>query len=338
MRLLLDAARWDEAVAALVPILAAAPDDAEPRCLLAQAYLGMRRPVDAVDAAAGALAVDPTSTWAVRLHALALHNAGRNWEAVGAGRWLVATEPDEWRAWWVLSVSARGCGPRGVEEAVHAAGRAVALAPEHPDTHDAQASALLAAGRVDAAEAAFRRALALDPTDAYAHNGLGQVALQRKDPAAAANGFRRALLADPREAAARHNLRIALQQAARPLVLTVAVCAVLLRFVTDSPAVNGVLCRLAGLAAGLVATAVLVVSGRSLLARLDPTLRAFYRRLLAEDRLLALGLGLHLLAVATLYLVAALPRTADEALWSVALVAVVAGRLLLFRSRRRSTA
>lgn len=337
VRLLLDAARWDDAVAALAPILAAAPGDAEPRCLLAQAYLGLRRPADAVEAAAQALAVDPASTWAVRLHALALHNAGRNWEAVSAGRWLVAAEPDEWRAWWVLSVSARGCGPRGLAEAVAAAERAVALAPEHPDTHDAHASALLAAGRVDEAEAAFRRSLVLDPTDAYAHNGLGQVALHRKDPAAAANGFRRALLADPRESAARHNLRVALQQAARPLALAVAVCAVLLRFVTDSAA-SDLVTRVAGAAAGLVATVVLVWSGRSLLARLDPTLRSFYGRLVVSDRRLSAGLVLHLVAVLTLYLVAALPRGADPALWLVAFVAVLTGRVLLFRSRPRRAA
>lgn len=332
VRLLLDAARWDDAVAALAPILATAPDDAEPRCLLAQAYLGLRQPADAVDAAAGALAVDPASTWAVRLHALALHNAGRNWEAVSAGRWLVAAEPDEWRAWWVLSVSARGCGARGLVEAEAAAEHAVALAPEHADTHDAYASALLARGRVEEAEAAFRRALALDPTDAYAHNGLGQVALQRKDPAAAANGFRRALLADPRESAARHNLRVALQQAARPLAFTVAVCALLLRFVTDS-APSDLVTRVAGAAAGLVATGVLVWSGRSLLARLDPTLRTYYRRLIVSDRRLSAGLTLHGLAVLTLYLVAVLPRVADPTLWLVAFGAVLGGRVLLFRAR-----
>jgi Flp pilus assembly protein TadD len=333
VRMLLDAARWDDAVRALAPLVAAAPDDAEPRCLLAQAYLGMRRPVDAVEAATQALAVDPSSTWAVRLHALALHNAGRNWEAVTAARWLVSVEPDEWRAWWVLSVSARGCGARGVGEAVAAADRSVALAPEHADTHDALASALLASGRVREAEEAFRRALALDPTDAYAHNGLGQVALQRKDPVAAANGFRRALLADPRESAARHNLRVAFQQAARPLAFTVAACAVLLRFVTESQA-SDLLSRAAGAAAALVATAVLVWSGYGLLGRLDPTLRGFYRRLLLEDRRLAAGLGLHLIAVLTLYLVVALPRGADSYLWVVALLAVIVGRALLFRNRR----
>jgi hypothetical protein len=49
---------------------------------------------------------------------------------------------------------------------------------------------------------------------------------------------------------------------------------------------------------------------------------------------LAAGLGLHLIAVLTLYLVVALPRGADSYLWVVALLAVIVGRALLFRNRR----
>jgi Flp pilus assembly protein TadD len=333
VRLLLDAARWDDAVRALAPVLAQTPDDPEPHCLLAQAYLGMRRPADAVTAAGQALAVDPTSSWAVRLHALALHNAGQHVEAILESRRLVAADPGEWRAWWVLSVSARGYGKAGIPEALQAAQRAVALAPEHGDVHDAYGSALLVRGDVAGAEAAFRRALALDPTDAYAHNGLGQVALQRKDPAAAAAGFRRALLADPREAAARHNLRVALQQALRPLTIVVAVCAFVLRFVTESTT-DPVVVRSAAATAAAVSIGTLAWSVHALLGRLDPSLRRFYGRLVGGDIRLAAGIGLHLLAVLTMVLVIALPIGADDVLWVVAFVAVIAGRVLLFRNRR----
>ncbi len=336
VRLLLEARRWDEAVAALGPVLAAAPGEAEPYCLLAQAHLGARRPPDAAAAAGQALAVEPASTWAHRLYALALHNAGQDAPALASARWLTSVEPDEWRSWWVLSVVARGLGLQAQPEALAAATRAVALAPDNADTHDALASTLLAAGRLDDAEASFRRALAINPADPFAHNGLGQLALRRRDPAAAAVGFRRALSADPRESAARHNLQVALQQAARPLALTIWVCALALRFVTDSR-LSDTTVRLAAAVAALVATGTLVRAVRRFLARLDPSLRGFYRRLVLEDRRLGAGVALHLVAVLTIYLVIVLPRAADDGLWGVAVLAVLLGRVLFFRGgwRRR---
>jgi Flp pilus assembly protein TadD len=332
-RALLDTRRWQAAVDALRIVLARTPEDPEPHRLMAQALLGLRQPLAAVTAAQHALALDPASTWSRRLYALALHNAGRHHEAATEGRRLVAQVPDEWRAWWVLSVACRGVGGTSIGESVGAARQAVALAPEHGDTHDALGSALLASGDALGAQESFRRALALDPADAYALNGLGQVDLRRNDAVSAAEGFRRALLADPQEQAARHNLRVVLQQLLQPVTLVIWVCAIVVRITTSTGHDHEVLFRSVAGAAALVASGVLVRSARTTFRHLDPTIRRFYLRLMREDRGLAGGVGLHALALVSLWLIVVLPIAAASGLGVVAFFAALAGRLLVFPRR-----
>jgi Tfp pilus assembly protein PilF len=84
--------------------------------------------------------------------------------------------------------------------------------PPRPETGPllAQASEALAAGDIDAAEAALRALVALDPTQARVWNSLGGIAQRRDDQAAAATAFRRALALDPQLADAHNNLGVAL--------------------------------------------------------------------------------------------------------------------------------
>ncbi|AKF09171.1 tetratricopeptide repeat protein [Sandaracinus amylolyticus] len=71
--------------------------------------------------------------------------------------------------------------------------RAVAGRPDWPEAQVAAADAMLAAGQVDAAEAAYRAAISAHADNAPAHSGLGRVLVQRGDLAGAEQEIRRAL-------------------------------------------------------------------------------------------------------------------------------------------------
>lgn len=71
--------------------------------------------------------------------------------------------------------------------------RAVAGRPDWPEGQVALADAELAAGQLEAAEAAFRAAIRAHPDNAPAHGGLGRTLMQRGDLASAEASLRRAL-------------------------------------------------------------------------------------------------------------------------------------------------
>src|SRR4029077_15271456 len=68
------------------------------------------------------------------------------------------------------------------------------------------ATALTAAGRLDAAIVHYRQALRLNPDYALAHNNLGNVLLGRGNPDDAPEQFREALRLDPSNAEAHYNV------------------------------------------------------------------------------------------------------------------------------------
>jgi tetratricopeptide (TPR) repeat protein len=73
--------QYHEAISLLLEAMAQAPDDSAPKCLLAQCYLGINQPGDALSAADGAVASSPENAWAHRARAGALKALGRHEEA-----------------------------------------------------------------------------------------------------------------------------------------------------------------------------------------------------------------------------------------------------------------
>lgn len=71
--------------------------------------------------------------------------------------------------------------------------RAVANRPDWPEAQVAAADAMLAAGQLDAAEAAYRAAIRAHADNAPAHSGLGRALIRRGDLAGAEQELRRAL-------------------------------------------------------------------------------------------------------------------------------------------------
>jgi Flp pilus assembly protein TadD len=327
--LLLAAGRYDDVIAAAARQLGSNPDDATAAQLIARAHLGAGRQPEALDAALRAMALDPMDVVTQEVRALALHNMRRDDQADPVARWVVAQRPESWSSWRLLALVSAD-----PNVALNAARRALELEPAEPQAHVALGHVLLRASRVDEAAAAFRRALALSPTDAAAQNGLGLVALRSGRAAEAATGFRDALVHDPTQTAARGNLRVALLLAIRPIAVTVWVAAIALRLVTDS-SLSTMVCRLAAVAAGLAATGAVLYAAVRFVRPLAPSLRGFYGRLVREDTRLLWGTTCYAIAVLAIWAVAVLPRAADTACWALALVATVAGRVLIFRGTRR---
>lgn len=82
----------------------------------------------------------------------------------------------------------------------------VATLPRSVFAHHNRGIALLAAGDLDAAEAAFRRALELNPNYGEIHYHLGDVLTRRGNKSAAATEFQLTLKLDPRHVEANNNL------------------------------------------------------------------------------------------------------------------------------------
>jgi Flp pilus assembly protein TadD len=178
-RLLIGARRFQDAVAALAPYLAGAPDDDEALCLVAQARFELDQPELALDAANAALRVSPDKEWALRLASLALARLGRFGEARAAADEAVRVSPNLWlthlqRA--QVDITAKHI----TATSWAAAQRAVELAPDEAGAHTTYGRVALADRQVKVAEKAFREALRLDPQDAAAHNNLGVALLRQR--------------------------------------------------------------------------------------------------------------------------------------------------------------
>lgn len=78
-------------------------------------------------------------------------------------------------------------------------GRAIALAPSHPDAFNNRGNVWKSVGDLDKAEADYRHAISLRPEDANALNNLGSVLYERGDWGGAQETLRQALALDSRQ-------------------------------------------------------------------------------------------------------------------------------------------
>jgi Flp pilus assembly protein TadD len=206
-RVLVDAQRYQDAVAALAPHLAGQPGDEVGLCLLAQAQLGLANRHRALDAANAALRLSPDNEWALRLISVALTGLRRFDEARYAADEAVRAAPAEWRCHQQrarVDVAAKSVTPASWQ----AAQRAVELAPHEASTYQVLGGVALAAKKSRAAERAFRQALAIDPQDAVSQNNLGVALLRRRRLGKATAAITGAARLDPSSTRYAGNFRV----------------------------------------------------------------------------------------------------------------------------------
>jgi tetratricopeptide (TPR) repeat protein len=142
-----------------------------------------------------------------------LHGAGRLQEAEHVYRQIIAANPGHADGFHMLGVIASQCGQP--EAAVACIDRAIALTPTAALYHVNRASALLALGRLDAAENGCQAALRLKRSCAEAYQVLGHVLSDLGRPEDAMAAYREALRHKPDLPDLYSNLGLALRQADR---------------------------------------------------------------------------------------------------------------------------
>lgn len=331
-RTLCELHRHDEARSVVRELLAREPDNGAAWRLLAQAELGAGDAKAALDAADRATGVEPEHEWGHRLRSIALHQLGDKKGAIEAAREAVRTGPNTWQAHSRLAI-ALSFARRDLKEAVAAAERGVALAPNEPDSHYALGLVSDARRKHKEAEQHFRRALALDPQHSQSHNALARHQLVRSrfgragNLADAAAGFRNVVQTDPSADYAVRNLEFVLRVFLSRLSYLIWVIV----FIATTASGGTVGDRIGP----LLLLAIPAAFAFRFLFRLEPDLRRHLRHVVFRGKLaapsIAQGCALGLLLVS-----AAAPTPARPALDGGAVVAALIARILLARGASQS--
>jgi predicted TPR repeat methyltransferase len=133
----------------------------------------------------------------------ALFRSGQLEHLEPVARRMVERYPDYPYGWNMIGLVLDSRGQ--LRQALSAASRAAALAPNDARLHWNLGYLLKALGVLDAAEASYRRALELEPERAAFHIELGKLLADRGRMAEAEAAFRRALELEPDNAVARHH-------------------------------------------------------------------------------------------------------------------------------------
>ena len=201
--------RWDQALGVVVDGLTSDPQDYLLLGLAVQCCLGLDRPVDAVEYAEMALAVNPAGEWAHRLHSTALRSAGRYHEAAIAASEAVALSPEGAEGFICLASAYLSSLRRSVRpRAIPAAREAIRLAPESTQAWLVLGVAYERVAQWPWAEWAFREALARDPESVHGLLGLGRMLERRGEQREATELFASALVLDPTNLDAQGSLRV----------------------------------------------------------------------------------------------------------------------------------
>ena len=204
---LVAAQRWDSALQAITPALAADPTDPRLLGLLVRTLRGLGERERAIDAARQLLTAAPSDPYALRLAMLVLLDVGWVDEAIGLAGRAVSLDPQNAANHLALSRAwAQSPRPGAVERQLAAAREAVLLDPNSPDAQVQIGVALAASAEIEAARAAYHEALRLAPGNSAALNNLAVLDLQAGTPAAATRNLAAALAAHPQGAVARRNL------------------------------------------------------------------------------------------------------------------------------------
>ena len=144
---------------------------------------------------------------------LRLHSSGRLQQAEQVYRQIIASPPGHADSYHMLGVIASQCGQP--EAALTCIDRAIALKPSAAIYHVNRAGALLALGRLDAAQDACRSALQHKRNCAEAYQVLGNVVNDMGRPGEAIAAYNEALRLKPDLPDLHNNLGLALRQADR---------------------------------------------------------------------------------------------------------------------------
>lgn len=146
--------------------------------------------------------------------ALAHHQAGRLREAEAIYRTILAEQPEDPNALYLLGVLALQAGQN---EAAHdLLKKAIAVSPANADAHNMCGEACRALGQPDEAIRSYQEALRLNPEFAGAINNLGNVYMELGRHEAAAAEYARAIALAPGFAMSHDNLGLAMKALGRP--------------------------------------------------------------------------------------------------------------------------
>jgi len=189
-RMLLAVKRWPDAGRVLADVLAEHPESTAAWCLLALCHAGSRLLYDALNAAQHAVACDPTDEWALRVLAYRLRALDRTDEAIEAARRAMALAPDEWRTHTAYAeMLADRPTPANQVSARAAIDRASELAPNQVTVHLVDGNIASGSGDYARSQRAWRRALEIDPTNDAALHNVALDDLDRGRHVAAMRGF-----------------------------------------------------------------------------------------------------------------------------------------------------
>jgi len=278
---MLSVQRYEEALTALAPVLAAEPDNSRAWCLLTQAHTGAGRHDEAAAAASRAVALSPSDDWPHRLVSMTQLRLGNPAAALGAAIEARKLAPHQWQA-YLCQAEAALATQVDFDLAARAAAIACRLAPNEPATHFVSGRIALARGDRKAALAHQERALALDPEHSGALNELGRISLRRPATARAARHFLQAARSAPRVSIYSHNLNVAIRHTVALMIYAASMAAVTVLWLA-------ILTRLTRgqVLAGLTAVALLAPAfGAVLYRRMPPQARPLFRR-----RRITLALG-----------------------------------------------
>ncbi|MDQ6709355.1 MAG: tetratricopeptide repeat protein [Candidatus Dormibacteraeota bacterium] len=278
---LIDLGRQADAIPLLQRAIAADPEDAYPRCILAACFLDLDRDEEACRAVENAIALDPELSLAHRLHSFALRKLHKPRLALDAAREAVRLSPFEAEALLELGEAQLENGQ--FKEAVQAAERVRALEPASFDGHYLLGRIALQRRRWKEAEGHCREALRINPLSWVVMNNLG-VALQgQRRQKEAVEAFENAAKLNPKADVVRRNLFTQTQSYIGIGVIAILVIQGLrLGFVAHANPVVLV----AGLVILFIGAALFYLMRKR---QLSPTVRRFYDLERKRERLYTIG-------------------------------------------------
>jgi eukaryotic-like serine/threonine-protein kinase len=205
-----DKGQVDEAIAYIKKAIELDPKLANAHASLGAVLSNKDQLDEAIACYKNAIELDPKLALAHRNLGVALSKKGQWDEVVACYKKVIELDPKSVPAHAALGNALRENGQ--VDEAIACCRKAIELDPKFAPAHLNLGNALKAKGQVDGAIACYKKAIELDPKYAMAHNNLG-AALQAKgqmDEAIAC--YKKAIELDPKHAPAHRNLGNALKE------------------------------------------------------------------------------------------------------------------------------